>query len=1003
MIVRKKNLLLIIFFELLLFCYPVHLISANTKIDSPTPTPNSSSSSNMIDLLDKAKALYFIGDYPNALSKYFQILNLSKEINDKEGEAIAFHNIGLIYRVTRDFDQALLYYQQALTIYREINNPNIVNTLFDIGKLFDSMQDYDQALYFCSQALKLSRETRQTNREVFIINRIGSIYHDLNNYEEAINYYNKALSISQEFGIQNAEAIILTNRGVAYESKCLYSKARDDYRHALEIYQEIGDLHGEALILNNLGTISILINDYEQALLFLQDSYNVSVKNGDKLSQGRSIFRIGAIFDILHDYEKAHPLYMKALNIFRETREFDDLAKTLNHLGGLYLKIGDYEQALISFEEALGFGQDIINKTIDSTTLYNLSALFYEIGNYKRALNYVEQSLTNSLKNNDISGEAYALHLKGILFFHMNSYQSAYDQFQQSLIISQNSNQKTLEFDNLEYIGLFHLLLNNKTDALEYFLLAIEVGENIRSAAKLESFQIALASQDVDAYQSAIQLLVEMGRNEEAFNLTERSRARAFLDAMGNNRPDLHQGTDATLLEQEQALNGELAALENALISEKSKPIDQQNIQVLDSIESQLADKYREYEDLLLLIELNNPELASLVSVSSITVSETQSLLDDQSTLIAYYLTNDNVFAFVLSKNDFQVVELTTNPNEITQAVKNFRSIGLANRNNPYNRSLTDLYGWLITPLLPHISTPRIGIIPHQALHYIPFAALSDGKQYLGDQFILFQLPSASVLPFIREKIGREVTHPLIMGDPQTNNTSLPSLKYASDEVNAIAELFGTEALIGAKASESVLMENSSNAGVIHLAAHGSFNSNAPLFSRLWLAPGDGQDGRLNVHEIYGLDLDQTDLVVLSACQTQLGELSGGDELVGLNRAFLFGSPSVISSLWSVDDKATAVLMEHFYSNLLAGMSKAEALQAAQQYVRNDPEHPDWVHPFFWAGFVLNGDDGISSSGVNPTPMPSKNNLLVPSIGVSVLIVVATLVYLIVIKKKSTS
>ena len=123
------------------------------------------------------------------------------------------------------------------------------------------------------------------------------------------------------------------------------------------------------------------------------------------------------------------------------------------------------------------------------------------------------------------------------------------------------------------------------------------------------------------------------------------------------------------------------------------------------------------------------------------------------------------------------------------------------------------------------------------------------------------------------------------------------------------------------------------------------------------------------MHEVYGLDLDRADLVVLSACQTQVGELSAGDEVVGLTRAFLYGAPTVVSSLWSVDDAATGALMARFYKHLLAGMGKAEALQAAQAEVRADPAHPEWAHPYYWAAFVLSGEPGaVTAPALKSTP-----------------------------------
>ena len=162
---------------------------------------------------------------------------------------------------------------------------------------------------------------------------------------------------------------------------------------------------------------------------------------------------------------------------------------------------------------------------------------------------------------------------------------------------------------------------------------------------------------------------------------------------------------------------------------------------------------------------------------------------------------------------------------------------------------------------------------------------------------------------------------------------------------------------------------------MIHLAAHGGYNVANPLYSAIYLAPGGegaAGDGRLETHEVYGLDLKGNELVVLSACQTNVGELSAGDELVGLTRAFFFaGTPTILSSLWSVDDEATEALMTAFYRHWQAGMGKAEALQAAQAEVRANPQ---WASPFYWAGFVLNGDPGANAAKVSePAAQPAES------------------------------
>jgi CHAT domain-containing protein len=237
----------------------------------------------------------------------------------------------------------------------------------------------------------------------------------------------------------------------------------------------------------------------------------------------------------------------------------------------------------------------------------------------------------------------------------------------------------------------------------------------------------------------------------------------------------------------------------------------------------------------------------------------------------------------------------------------------------------------------------------------------------LVDDYTLTILPSASALPFI-QKNAQQTAYSgqpsvLILSNPvtadydtiasmTTTRDSLGSLPFAEKEAKAIAALFGVEPLIGGAATESAVREKVNEANILHLAAHGKFNHLAPLNSLIALAPDEANDGWLTVGEAYRLNLKNTNLVVLSACETNLGDLSVGDELVGLTRALIYaGTPSVVASLWAVEDEATWLLMERFYTHLKDGLSKAEALRLAQIEVR--AEYPN---PYYWAGFVLGGD-----------------------------------------------
>lgn len=241
-------------------------------------------------------------------------------------------------------------------------------------------------------------------------------------------------------------------------------------------------------------------------------------------------------------------------------------------------------------------------------------------------------------------------------------------------------------------------------------------------------------------------------------------------------------------------------------------------------------------------------------------------------------------------------------------------------------------------------------IIPNGILHYLPFAALNDGQQYLGDKHTLAYLPSASTLQFIQQKRKPLSSKVLVFAESQTEG--LPRLRYVDVEAQDIAKLYQTQAFVDDAATESAFVGSAADFSILHLAAHAELDSISPLFSRILLAPDATNDGSLQVQEIYDLALKNAGLVVLSACNTQLGLHSSGDDIIGLNRAFIYaGAPTVIASLWSVDDVATSIFMKSFYTHLKEGMGKAAALRAAQSEVR-----VQYPHPYYWAAFVLTGD-----------------------------------------------
>ena len=252
----------------------------------------------------------------------------------------------------------------------------------------------------------------------------------------------------------------------------------------------------------------------------------------------------------------------------------------------------------------------------------------------------------------------------------------------------------------------------------------------------------------------------------------------------------------------------------------------------------------------------------------------------------------------MISQQDAQLIHIAVSEEELLNEVLSSRDFSdSASSPSPV---LKQLHAQLVAPLVDYLHTPLVGIVPHVLLHYVPFAALSDANQYFGDAFTLFELPSAGVLAYLQVKPATAI-EPLVMA--YAHPAGLQVLREANAEARAVADAFGTTPLADDAAAESTFKERAGQFAIVHVVAHGELNGPNPQFSRLMLAPDGANDGPLKVHEVYGLNLSRTQLVVLSACQTQLGQQSSGDDVVGLTRAFQYaGAPTVVASPWNVDD-----------------------------------------------------------------------------------------------------
>lgn len=470
--------------------------------------------------------------------------------------------------------------------------------------------------------------------------------------------------------------------------------------------------------------------------------------------------------------------------------------------------------------------------------------------------------------------------------------------------------------------------------AIGYYHRAVEVIEQQRLTISTEANKIGFVGDKQAVYGRLVDALFRAGRASETFDIVERAKSRALVDLLA-----ARDGAAAPILQPRRA---------QPLLAELSAAGADDLAQVpLDMSQTTVVEAGRRSARLAMQLRQVDPELASLVAVGSVPVQSVQRRLLPDEVVLQYYLHGPRLYAVTVSSTEVRVTPLASTGLETS--VRRFRALIEEGSVQAIGEAQA-LHERLVRPVVPQIVGKSLLVVPHGVLHYLPFAALHDGEAFLLDTHALRYLPIASVLEWLGPARAQGLEKLLVLGNPDLGDARY-DLPHAEAEARLIAKLSaGSELLLRKDASEEAFKRLAPSHRYIHVASHGEFNASDALQSRLLLSKSGNEDGSLSVVELYATRLD-ADLVTLSACETGLGKVLSGDDVLGLTRGFLYaGTSNIVASHWPVDDRATGVLMKHFYRNMLEGVPKREALRQAQIETRRE-----FPHPFFWAAFFLTG------------------------------------------------
>lgn len=884
----------------------------------------------------------------------------------RQAEGAIRDGLGSIATWSGRFDEAEIELDRALALLSSSETALRERTLQNLALLHQRQGRFEDARRIVEALLETASES---HRRVKLFKLLEALELWSGDLAEALERNARALTRARERGDRLAVAMLLTSRGELHQESGDLARAGELFDRACKEASEAGDPYAEAHAQQDRGEHALRTGAYELAVSSLERAIPRFQTAGDREAELTSRLLLGGAYVGLGAHDRAAGAVRAAQKLAR-TMHFPaarDMAQAVEELTSRRSSQRPRGQDFAEMSRLLEspFEDPLIAPALGQAkaTLLHALRLLGEGARPQDLLHLLQRALEQAEEEGDVRGQLQARIVLGHLYRLQGSSDRVRREWMTALELARRLNGRQIEAQVLG--SLTELVWNEgqREEAVEYALASVEAFEETMAEVRTDTLLASFLGDNTEIYTRAISGLIETGRFREAFSYSERARARALVQLLGNRRLRARRGDDPELVDELEAVRRRLHELES-------------REGATGSTARELDEARRRFEDLLVRSQVLAPGYAELVRVAPLDLETLQAeVLDAETTLVSFFLLGDRVVAWVIDREEvaFTVTELSRSDLDLPpclsgEIVRRARRRGVE-RLGPCRSAMelsTEIYRKLMAPLMPFIRHERLVLIPHDALHRLPFAALQNPRtgRYLIEDYTLTTAPSASVLQVLRRQANPWRGKALVVGDPELPKGDLGPLPGARREAAAVAALFAAEPILEGEATETTIRRRSASADLVHLAAHGVYEPRHPLFSRIALAADEHHDGRLEMHEVFGeLDLSEANLVVLSGCETALGERTGGDEVVGLVRAFLYaGSPAVLATLWSVHDHASAVLMEGFYRRLLAGAPAADALRQAQLETmrRNGTESP-----YYWAGFLLTGrPDPLGPAGV---------------------------------------
>ena len=873
-----------------------------------------------------------------AIGKFREALPLFQSAGDPYRQLLALQAIGLTHFQLNEFRTTLGYVEEAIALAQKIGGVRVeapIETL--LGGTYEMLGDIPKSHQHFERARVIAGRFGDQLTQGSALNNIGKLHHEAGNFQVGLDYYLQALPLLAE--APPRRAITLNNIGVAYNSLGEPERSLDYLQKSLEILKPGTDRSAEALTLHNIGYAYSRLAKYREALEYYNQALAMVQKIGNRSLEAQTFDLLGATYSAMGERQKALDLHQKSLEIQRTAKNIRREAFSHSNLAHVYLLLGQSQKALDHYNQALAISRNLNDLHSAANGLEGRARAQQQLGNLAEARKDVEESL--SLIETVRAGSGG----QSLRASYLASREKAYEL----------------------YVDLL----------------------------------MQLHAKDPAARHDA-----------EALQASERGRARSLLEMLNEAPADIEQGVGLDLVRREREIRQAINAKAQRQIQLTAQNGSRQEIETFSREIRALEDEYQQVQ---VAIRKASPAYAALTQPQPLGLKEIQQLLDPNTVLLEYSLgdersylwavTQDSLKTFALPKGDeiAKVAKQVYQSLTARSVVKSLetpeqRQERVAQADAQFQQSSAELARMILAPAAAEFGTKRLVVIADGALQYVPFAALPlpGSTQPLILNHEIANLPSASSLAVQRQTLANRKLAPrglAVIADPvfsagdsrfksrpsataTADDTRiiehvgsgsggplrirrLPFTRQEADRILAVAPTSSNLRAVDFRANRSIATSGElSNYRYVHFATHGYLDTSRAGLSAIVLSlvdeQGKPQDGFLRTHDIYNLKLP-AELVVLSACETGLGKDVKGEGLEGLMRGFMYaGARRVVVSLWNVNDKATAGLMQHLYVGMLKNKkTPAAALRAAQIEMLRVKQ---WQSPYYWAAFVMQGE-----------------------------------------------